>query len=234
MIKPSARLLGKRKPKQTIESSPLPSDEHVFRLASMIEKKIRSEEIREKYAPVKHVLAFLGAGAVLGLSFIAPTALMLAKPFLDEKRQQHRDLWKRYNPYYLKRTIKRLRKQKLVTIKNIDGEEVVTLTKNGKSRILRYSLENLVIEKPRLWDEHWRLVLYDVENRRKAYRDIFRQTIRGLGFYQLQESVWIYPYPCEAQVTFLREYYGVGNEVVYVVAQKLEDDQPYRTYFNLS
>lgn len=108
------------------------------------------------------------------------------------------------------------------------------LTKNGKRRILKYSLDELTIEKPNSWDGRWRLVIYDVPKSKKYLRDVFRGTLKNLGFYQLQESVWLYPFPCEPQVTFLREYYDVGGEVVYVVASELEDDAPYRTYFNLS
>ncbi|MBI3956015.1 hypothetical protein HY339_02065 [Candidatus Gottesmanbacteria bacterium] len=234
MKKQSQLRIRKRKPKEHLDSLPLPTDEKVITLARIIEKKIRKEEVREKYAPVKHVLALLGTGAVLSLSlFVAPSAIMLAKPFLDEKYRRDESAWKRYNPYYLKRAIRRLREQKLVTVEERDGEEVVTLTNNGKRRILRYSLEDLEIEKPRVWDGYWRLVIYDVSVPRRALRDMFRETIRGLGFYQLQESVWIYPYPCEEQITFLREFYGVGTEVIYVVAKKLEDDEPYRTYFGL-
>lgn len=226
--------IKKRKPKTALELLPLPSDEHIARLAGVIEKKARREELREKYAPVKHVLALLGVGAVLGLSlFVAPSAAILAKPFLDEKRRREYEAWKQYNPYYLKRTIKRLQKQKLLSIEDRDGEQIVTLTKNGKHRILRYSVEDLAIEKPPSWDGLWRLVMYDVHERSKVLRDVFRQALKSLGFYQLQESVWIYPHPCEEQITFLREFYGVGTEVIYVVARKLEDDQPYRTFFGL-
>ena len=227
--------IRKRKPIEHLDSLLMPTDEQVAKLAAVIEKKVRKEELREKYAPVKHVLALLGVGAVLGLSlFVAPTAAVLAKPFLDEKRRREFEAWKQYNPYYLKRTIKRLQEQKLVSIEDRDGEQIVTLTKNGKRRILRYSLEELEIEKPQAWDGLWRLVIYDVSVPLRALRDLFREALRGLGFYQLQESVWIYPYPCESQITFLREFYGVGAEVVYVVANTLEDDQPYRTYFGLS
>jgi len=232
--KTEVSMFRKRKQKTPLEVLPLPTEEQVARLAAVIEKKIRNEELRERYAPVKHVLAVLGVGAVLGLSlFVSPTALMIAKPFLYEKRRRDFDAWQRYNPYYLKRTIKRLQEQKLVSIEERDGEQIVTLTKNGKRRILRYSLEELKIEKPRSWDGSWRLVIYDVQERSRWLRDIFRQTIRSLGFYQLQESVWLYPYPCEAHISFLREYYGVGNDVLYIVASKIEHDQPYRTYFGL-
>lgn len=209
-------------------------DERIAQLAQMLEKQIRDEEMREGYATVRRILTLLGAGTVLSLSLISPTALILAKPFLDEKRRRDSDAWKQYNSRYLKKTIARLRKEKYVSIEERDGEEVVVLTKYGKQRILKYSLDSLTIEKPKSWDGRWRLVIYDVPKQKKHLRDLFRETLKNLGFYQLQESVWLHPYPCEPQITFLREYYGVGNEVVYVVATTLEDDSPYRTYFGLS
>lgn len=214
---------------------PLPSDEKIAELARLLVEQKRHEVVKQRYATVSRILAFIGTGAVLSLSlFVAPTAIMLAKPFLDEKRQREQNEWKQFNPRYLRRTIARLKKQKLVTIEEHDGQKIVVLTKNGKRRILKYSLDQLTIEKPSSWDGRWRLVIYDVPKSKKYLRDVFRGTLKNLGFYQLQESVWLYPFPCEPQVTFLREYYDVGSEVVYVVASKLEDDTPYRTYFNLS
>ncbi len=223
-----------RKAKQSIDRLlPLPTDEKIAAIARIIEKSVHQEELRRKYAPVKTVLTLLGVGTVLGLSLISPTALILAKPFLDARREGDREAWKRYNPYFLRRTIARLRKQKLIKITEEDGEQVVELTKYGKRRILRYALDELSIEKPKIWDGKWRLVIYDVAERKRILRDIFRQALRSLGFYQLQESVWLFPYPCETQITFLREYFGVGNEVLYVVAIRLEDDAPYKMYFGI-
>lgn len=211
-----------------------PPEEKIIQLAQLLEKQMRNEEMHEKYATVKRILSLLGAGTVLSLSLISPTALVLAKPFLDEKRRRDNNEWKQFNQRYLRATIARLRKEKLVKIEERDGEQKVILAKHGKQRILKYSLDSLTIEKPKRWDSRWRLVVYDVPKQKKHLRDLFRETLKNLGFYQLQESVWIYPYPCEPQITFLREYYGVGNEVVYVVATTLEDDSPYRTYFGLS
>jgi len=227
--------MNSKRKRNTTATLPLPSDERIAELARLLTDNRKNEGICNRYAKVSRVLSFLGAGAVLSLSlFVAPTAIMLAKPFLDEKRRREQDEWKQFNPRYLRRTIARLREQKLVTIEQRDGQQIVVLTKNGKRRILKYSLDELTIEKPKNWDGRWRLVIYDVPKNKKYLRDVFRGTLKNLGFYPLQESVWLYPYPCEEQVTFLREYYDVGNEVVYVVATKLEDDGPYRTYFGLS
>lgn len=214
---------------------PLPTDERIAELANILTKQIQNEKIRNRYATVRRVLTLLGTGAVLSLSlFVAPTAAMLAKPFLDDKRDQEQNAWKQFNLRYLRATINRLRKEKIITIEERDGKQTVILTKHGKRRILKYSLETLSIEKPSHWDGRWRLVVYDVAKRKKYLRDVFRETLKNIGFYQLQESVWLYPYPCEKEVTFLREYYGIGDDVVYVVATKLEDDSPYCTYFGLS
>lgn len=209
-------------------------EERIERLAQMLEKQMRNEEMNKKYATVKRVLTLVGAGTVLSLAILSPTALVLAKPFLDEKRRREENEWKAFNQRYLRATIARLRKEKFVTVEERDGQQVVVLAKRGKQRILKYSLDTLSIEKPKIWDKAWRLVIYDVPKKKKHLRDLFRETLKNLGFYQLQESVWIFPHPCEPQITFLREYYGVGNEVVYIVATTLEDDSPYRTYFGLS
>lgn len=225
--------LTPRRVSSELQRMHLPSDERIASLCTVLKTQIEKEKTQEKYAPVKHVLTLVGVGAVLGLSLLSPSAALLAKPFLDEKRRRENEEWKHYNPYYLRRTIERLKKQKYVEIEERNGEQVITLTKNGKKRILKYALDSLVIDKPKHWDSRWRLVLYDVDSKKKHLRDIFRGTLRSLGFYQLQESVWLYPYPCEEQTSFLREYYDVGSEVIYVVATKLEDDSPYRTYFGL-
>jgi hypothetical protein len=216
-----------------ISDLPLPSESKIRELALLLEEQIKNEKAEEKYASVKKVLTILGAGAVLSMSFFSPGALLIAKPFLDQKREDEWNSWKQFNTFYLKRTIRRLQKAKLVEIHSQNGEDTVVLTKNGQRKILKYSLDTLSIDKPKQWDGQWRMILYDVSDKRKDLRDIFRESLRALGFYQLQESVWIYPYPCENQISFLREYYGVGNEVIYVIAKKLEDDTPYRTYFGV-
>jgi len=212
---------------------PVPSEDKLASLSELLVQQIRKEEIHRRYAPVKQILALIGVAGVVGLSLVAPTASMIAKPFLDEQKRRQRDAWKHYNPSLLRSSIRRLHKQKYVEISRQNGEEVVMLSETGRRRILKYSLDELTIEKPKHWDGQWRMIIYDVENSKKRLRDVFREALKALGFLQLQESVWVYPYPCEKQITFLKEYYGVGREVLYVVATTLEDDSPYKVYFGI-
>jgi len=222
-----------RKQKTFNKELPIPSDDRIASLSAILTNNIQQEEIRRRYAPVKHILSFIGMAGILGLAFIAPSALILAKPFLDERKEKERNMWKHYNPSYLRSSLKRLRKLKYVEVTKKGGEDVIILTKSGKRRILKYALDELSIEKPKQWDGKWRMIIYDVDSRKKRLRDVFRNALITLGFLKLQESVWVYPYSCEEQISFLREYYDVGNEVIYVVAIKLEDDSPYREYFDL-
>ena len=223
-----------RKDKSPDKELPILSDDRIASLSAILTKNIQQEEIHRRYASIKRILTGIGVAGVIGLSFMAPTAILLAKPFLDEKKQRESNSWKHYNPSYLRRSIHRLQKQKLVEVRYKDEIEITILTQLGKRRILKYALNELSIEAPKQWDGRWRMIIYDVDEKKKKLRDTFRRALISLGFLKLQESVWVYPYPCEEQITFLREYYGVGSEVIYVVATKLEDDTPYREYFDIT
>lgn len=223
----------RKKYKKIQDDLPLPPDEKIKSLSLLLQNQIKEEENVRRYAPVKSVLSLVGAAGVVALGFLSPGGALVAKSIFDEKKKREFESWKRYNPYFLKRTIARLEQQKYVEIKESKGVKVLVLTQAGRRRILKYALDQLNVAKPKRWDGRWRMVLYDVKEPQKELRDIFRSALHNLGFYKLQESVWLYPYPCEEQITFLREYYGVGNEVLYIVANRLEDDAPYRTYFGL-
>ena len=49
----------------------------------------------------------------------------------------------------------------------------------------------------------------------------------------IQKSVFLYPYPCYNEILFLREYYAIGAEVIFLVVEKIENDASYKEYFGL-
>ena len=199
----------RRKKQQDLsEDIKLPPDETIVATANSLLSRISTEPTAEtKYAPVRHILCLIGAGQAVDITTLS-----------------------QYNPYYVKRTIKRLKKQELIEQQG----HIYLLTTRGKRWILKYTLEDLVIAAPKVWDGKWRMVIYDVARHKAALRNIFRQTIRRLGFYNLQESVWIHPYPCEKEISFLRDYCGMGTDVIYVIAHKIENDSVYKTHFGLA
>jgi len=50
----------------------------------------------------------------------------------------------------------------------------------------------------RSWDDHWRLVVFDVPNAHAGLRNRLRRQLRSLGFGWLQNSVWISPDPIDS------------------------------------
>lgn len=186
----------------------MPGDDVIAATARGLLERISTQVSPEsKYAPVRHILCLIGAGEPADATTLS-----------------------QYNPYYVKRTIKRLKKQELI---EAQGGSLFFLTMRGKRWILKYSLEELEIPKPKAWDGKWRMVIYDVARHKAALRNIFRMTLRRLGFYNVQESVWIYPYPCEKEISFLRDYCGMGEDVIYVIAHKIENDGVYKANFGL-
>ncbi len=103
-----------------------------------------------------------------------------------------------YNPA----TIHRLTKSNYIKIIKKNGEIGVELTEKGKqiAHSFIYSQERT---KTKEWDHMWRVVMYDIPSKHKNERDIFRRKVRELGMYQLQKSVWIYPYDCKEEIQFL-------------------------------
>ena len=209
-----------------------PADTSIAKICQLLIKQAEKEERKQKYAPVREILAILGTGVALSAVFLAPKSAIALKPLITQTPDWNE--WKHYNISYLQRALRRLEKQKDVEIFEEDGQQIIQLTENGKRKILKYSIESLSVEKPSHWDNNWRLVLYDIPKREKYLGDLVRQTLRSMGFYAIQESVYIYPYPCFEQIEFLREYYGLGNKVQYMLIAHIENDGAYKTYFHLS
>ncbi len=125
-------------------------------------------------------------------------------------------------------------KQKIVDIKSDGESEIVTLTENGRMKILKYAMEDLEITKPDHWDGKWRIVLYDISNRKRYLAQLIRNNLLRFGFTAMQESVYIFPYPCDKQIEYLRCYYGLNKEIKYIIASHIEDEEAYKDYFGLS
>lgn len=85
----------------------------------------------------------------------------------------------------------------------------------------------------RKWDKKWRIIMFDVWERRRAVRDELRETLKEVGFVKVQNSAWAYPYPCEKLLVFLRVHLKLGRGVLYIVADEIEHDEQLRKHFNL-
>ncbi len=126
-----------------------------------------------------------------------------------------------------------LRRKGLVKLRETSQGTEVCITDEGRMRILKYQLSNLQIEPQKKWDKKWRLVFFDVEELNRVKRDRLRELFLKLGFKPLQRSVYLYPYPCNQEIAFLREVIGVPHAVKLVTAEEVENDDELRVVFGL-
>lgn len=224
-----------RKPKSLIkELSTDIKDSTLAEVSKTLTKQIDKEVFEKKYAPIKIVLTLVGAGLFLGASVVMPNLPLALKPFLDYQKKKEFEIWKRFNIPYLKRTLERLEKQKAVELDAKDGMQIVKITDAGKRKILKFALDELAVEKPKIWDGKWRLVSYDIPGALHKLRAIFREYLKAWGFYPLHESVFLHAYPCEKQVEFLREYLGLGKYIRILKVSQIERDKQFKDYFGVS
>lgn len=173
-------------------------------------------------------LAILECLAIISIAAIAPNALQIIELFRKKDERL-----KTRNPESIRRNLYRLEKKRLVKILEKDGQTIIEITENGKKRILQNKIEEIRIQAPIKWDGKWRLVLFDIPNTKTLARNIFRDKLRQLGFYLIQRSIWIFPYPCKDEIDFIKETYEVGPYVQVVEANYLEDEARYLKIFNL-
>ena len=81
-----------------------------------------------------------------------------------------------------------------------DTSGIFRLTKKGDKEAFfafinaeasKYDLEKKERYK---WDGKWRIIFFDVPEKKRAHRDYLRSIIKAVGFKELQKSTWIYPY----------------------------------------
>lgn len=175
----------------------------------------------------KEILHFAAAAGAVGLIIAFPPIITGVAAVI---RLGSRD----YRSWGMRKQLSRLSRQKYIKVEYLpDGQTSVVITKNGMTRALTYQTSQLALQKPKHWDRKWRVVVFDVPEKKKHLRDRFRAGLRQLDMYQLQESIYVSPYPCFDEIEFLREIGGVAVSVRYILAEHIEDDEALRSYFTL-
>jgi len=142
--------------------------------------------------------------------------------------------WKKISKQNLERAINKLYQSRLLDLKLMpDGKWKMSLTKKGKKQSLLYDLATMEIKKPAKWDRKWRVVAFDIPERHKRVRDIFRDWLKRLHFYKLQDSVFVHPYDCRNEFDFLVEFYRARRFVRYMVADEIDNEPHLKKIFSL-
>lgn len=142
--------------------------------------------------------------------------------------------WKEIERRKLARITKEFYRDKLVDYKEKkDGTVEVILTKDGKQRAIRYKIDEMEIKKPKKWDKKWRVVIFDIPEKKKIARETLRNRLKELGFLELQKSVFIYPYECENEIEFIVEVFNIRSYVRFLRVESFSNEEQYKLRFDL-
>ena len=142
--------------------------------------------------------------------------------------------WKKINYQARKIAIDNLYKSKLVEWRdNIDGTATLVLTDKGKNKVLAFDIDSMEIKKPARWDRKWRLVLFDIPEKRKPAREALRGALKRLGFYEFQKSVFINPFDCQDEFDYIVEFFKVRPYVRLVTAISFDNELHLREIYHL-
>ena len=140
--------------------------------------------------------------------------------------------WEKHFPSQVERVVGRLARKGWVDRQETAKGVKIIITEAGRKQILLFKLEELRPKKGK-WDGKWRMVFFDVEEKKRKKRDDLRRYLERLGFWQMQKSVWVCPYNCEDEVKYLREVLEVPHEVKLGVLEKVENDRELKEIFGL-
>jgi len=179
----------------------------------------------------KDILSGLAFAGMITIAATSPFFLVnLARAFLRSKKYCKNE----YDNHKVARAFERLKRNRLIILKEKQGKFIVELTEWGKRKIEEMKLDDLVIKKPSVWDKKWRIIIFDIpEKYYKRARNALRDKLRKLNFFQLQKSVWVMPYPCEKEIQFLCELFDITRFVNVITADKIYNDIILRKYFDL-
>lgn len=185
-------------------------------LEQNIKKKIRFSNLQ------KIVLKTVVTAGVLSVALVAPNVIgAMAKLGIIPRRRQSE---------YVRSCASKMVEKGLLKYNGKFYES----TSQGKRLLCQWQFADFRLQKPRRWDKKWRVVIFDIPEKKKSIRERIRHLFKQAGLRCLQDSVWVYPYDCEDILTLLKTDLGVGKNILYLIVDELENDKWLREEFDLT
>ena len=185
-----------------------------------------AKRIRRLQAFQQGLLAAVAVSGIVVIAATIPNAARLLRYMPGYKKGA------RFN-HQAKTALGRLAAKGLVTFEERNGKRYARITETGEQLLALESMREASMQKQKRWDGRWRVVLFDIPERRRGVRNRLRLFMQEYGFVRLQDSVWIYPYDCEDLIALVKADFRIGADVLYMIVERLERDKHLREHFKL-
>lgn len=191
-----------------------------------IEERVRHRAKRNQLRNAILLSTYLTVG--VGMMVLAPNAIRLLK-YVEKAVGPSPRLGRRVSQKYSELLAQGILKR----VSTEHGHRIELTEKGVKIAEELSQREEVRPTVQKKWDQKWRIIIFDVWERRRKVRDDLRHTLEEFGFVKIQDSVWTYPYPCEKLLIFLRTHFKLGQGILYIVADEIEHDEKLRQHFKL-
>lgn len=172
------------------------------------------------------VMAAVGVAGVLAVTMLAPNVFQLLPHIMGKKRYKL--------AFQTKTAVSRLLVKGHIRFITRDGKKYIELTDVGRRTLaLEREKARITDVSRKKWDKRYRLVMFDIPQRRKSTRDRVRLLMHECGFLRLQDSVWVFPHDCEELIALAKADLRIGRDIVYAVVESIENDGWIKRHFGL-
>lgn len=114
-----------------------------------------------------------------------------------------------------------LKKQGYIKISATKGKRGILLTSKGRSKslIVKYKLDPRFKKRK---DKKWVMVVFDIPEKMRKYRDEFRKYLLSFGFQKFQKSIWICPYDTLKDLNEVINTYSLDKFVKIFIVEEVE------------
>jgi len=138
--------------------------------------------------------------------------------------------YKGFSPYQMYKGIKNLERRGILKA----TPKGFRFSRSGKEWFSRSAKRYKKLPQMK-WDGKWRLVIFDIPQELHKMRNAFRRTLKAQGFYMLQKSVFIFPYPCEKDLETTCRELNIDGYVDILTAETAGfQEKEIRKFFNLT
>jgi len=170
------------------------------------------------------ILLMVGAGI---LAYVGSPALAIFSVFKAKIKNDT------YNKKQIFNSIGFLKRRGLVRQNLKKGKLEMVLTPKGYKDISYINIDLIQINRPKGWDKKWRVVMFDIPVRFNKGREGIRWKLKEFGFFQLQKSVWVYPFDCVKEIAEIANFWGVSKYIEIMLVENISNEQKLRVHFNL-
>ena len=159
------------------------------------------------------------------LEYVAASSEGVWKAFIDQKglkrslRYGYPLATERFFEY-----LRRLESRGYVEIKATSRSYSVKLTQKGEIKLLENQKKNKA-------DGKWRILSFDIPEELKNQRNLFRSSIKRIGFKMVQKSLWACPFIKADQIEKIIKFYNLNKYVAYLIVEKSDIEEHLKGLF---